>query len=407
MPLLFLSHFVHPTVNVVREYTKGTYIYFDYAKWGQRKKEGFTFEYRYLEETKQKVLLSTFPDRSPKVWLEIVMCSRKGVASHTPAERPVGSPADAIPHFLCSQVCPVSPFLFPFLQQQIFSGAREVSVLYFLSPAAPQRGRFSPDPVMPVEHSQRLSKFDICRRVSAGPLPVPGTASVLDLDSIAMQLNWSLTPSLDPDDVWETHIVTRDSAPAQLVEKRSPFGSSLWRLVRSACSVVVTEERGVGMVNTSRNFSACLLTDPPCRCPVAQSLKDHRYGQGHAFTFLSPAFKSKVNLLSYAYKSCLNLLGPAFTFLSPAFKSKVNLLSYAYKSCLNLLGPAFKFKVNLLGHAFKSKVSVLSHASKSKSNLLGPASKCHLNLPGPAFSLLGPAFKGLHEHDMQWHESRE
>lgn len=29
---------------------QGTYIYFDYEKWGQRKKEGFTFEYRYLEE---------------------------------------------------------------------------------------------------------------------------------------------------------------------------------------------------------------------------------------------------------------------------------------------------------------------------------------------------------------------
>uniref|UniRef100_A0A0L8I8K5 CCR4-Not complex component Not N-terminal domain-containing protein n=1 Tax=Octopus bimaculoides TaxID=37653 RepID=A0A0L8I8K5_OCTBM len=28
----------------------GTYIYFDYEKWGQRKKEGFTFEYRYLED---------------------------------------------------------------------------------------------------------------------------------------------------------------------------------------------------------------------------------------------------------------------------------------------------------------------------------------------------------------------
>ncbi|KAK3506180.1 hypothetical protein QTP70_031916 [Hemibagrus guttatus] len=29
---------------------EGTYIYFDYEKWGQRKKEGFTFEYRYLED---------------------------------------------------------------------------------------------------------------------------------------------------------------------------------------------------------------------------------------------------------------------------------------------------------------------------------------------------------------------
>lgn len=30
--------------------TQGTYIYFDYEKWGQRKKEGFTFEYKYLED---------------------------------------------------------------------------------------------------------------------------------------------------------------------------------------------------------------------------------------------------------------------------------------------------------------------------------------------------------------------
>jgi len=32
------------------EFEQGTYIYFDYEKWGQRKKEGFTFEYRFLED---------------------------------------------------------------------------------------------------------------------------------------------------------------------------------------------------------------------------------------------------------------------------------------------------------------------------------------------------------------------
>uniref|UniRef100_A0A1B6CDM7 CCR4-NOT transcription complex subunit 3 n=1 Tax=Clastoptera arizonana TaxID=38151 RepID=A0A1B6CDM7_9HEMI len=32
------------------EYEQGTYIYFDFEKWGQRKKEGFTFEYKYLED---------------------------------------------------------------------------------------------------------------------------------------------------------------------------------------------------------------------------------------------------------------------------------------------------------------------------------------------------------------------
>ena len=36
--------------TITDEYEQGTYIYFDYEKWGQRKKEGFTFEYRYLED---------------------------------------------------------------------------------------------------------------------------------------------------------------------------------------------------------------------------------------------------------------------------------------------------------------------------------------------------------------------
>lgn len=35
---------------ITDEYEQGTYIYFDFEKWGQRKKEGFTFEYRYLED---------------------------------------------------------------------------------------------------------------------------------------------------------------------------------------------------------------------------------------------------------------------------------------------------------------------------------------------------------------------
>ena len=36
--------------TITDEYEQGTYIYFDYQKWGQRKKEDFTFEYRYLED---------------------------------------------------------------------------------------------------------------------------------------------------------------------------------------------------------------------------------------------------------------------------------------------------------------------------------------------------------------------
>lgn len=35
---------------ITDDYEMGTYIYFDFEKWSQRKKEGFTFEYRYLED---------------------------------------------------------------------------------------------------------------------------------------------------------------------------------------------------------------------------------------------------------------------------------------------------------------------------------------------------------------------
>eukprot|EP00794_Sanderia_malayensis_P009072 gene9072-10040_t len=36
--------------TITDEYEQGTYIFFDFEKWSQRKKEGFTFEYRYLED---------------------------------------------------------------------------------------------------------------------------------------------------------------------------------------------------------------------------------------------------------------------------------------------------------------------------------------------------------------------
>ncbi|KFM67345.1 CCR4-NOT transcription complex subunit 3, partial [Stegodyphus mimosarum] len=36
--------------TITDEYEQGTYIYFDFEKWAQRKKEGFTFEYKYLED---------------------------------------------------------------------------------------------------------------------------------------------------------------------------------------------------------------------------------------------------------------------------------------------------------------------------------------------------------------------
>ncbi|XP_017775851.1 PREDICTED: CCR4-NOT transcription complex subunit 3 [Nicrophorus vespilloides] len=44
----FQRHEEPKTIN--EDYEQGTYIYFDYEKWGQRKKEGFTFEYKYLED---------------------------------------------------------------------------------------------------------------------------------------------------------------------------------------------------------------------------------------------------------------------------------------------------------------------------------------------------------------------
>ncbi|XP_074602002.1 CCR4-associated factor Not3 [Brevipalpus obovatus] len=36
--------------TITDEFEQGTYVYFDFEKWGQRKKEQFTFEYRYLED---------------------------------------------------------------------------------------------------------------------------------------------------------------------------------------------------------------------------------------------------------------------------------------------------------------------------------------------------------------------
>ncbi|CAK9301009.1 unnamed protein product [Gordionus sp. m RMFG-2023] len=36
--------------TITDEYEQGTYIYFDYEKWSQRRKDGFTFEYKFLED---------------------------------------------------------------------------------------------------------------------------------------------------------------------------------------------------------------------------------------------------------------------------------------------------------------------------------------------------------------------
>jgi len=37
-------------INVFTLSVQGTYVYFDYEKWSQRKKEDFKFEYRFLED---------------------------------------------------------------------------------------------------------------------------------------------------------------------------------------------------------------------------------------------------------------------------------------------------------------------------------------------------------------------
>uniref|UniRef100_A0A914KTS8 NOT2/NOT3/NOT5 C-terminal domain-containing protein n=1 Tax=Meloidogyne incognita TaxID=6306 RepID=A0A914KTS8_MELIC len=36
--------------QITDDYEQGTYVYFDFEKWVQRKKEQFTFEYKYLED---------------------------------------------------------------------------------------------------------------------------------------------------------------------------------------------------------------------------------------------------------------------------------------------------------------------------------------------------------------------
>ena len=48
-PLVYIS-FYNILTNTHLSVFQGAYIYFDFEKWGQRKKEGFTFEYRFLED---------------------------------------------------------------------------------------------------------------------------------------------------------------------------------------------------------------------------------------------------------------------------------------------------------------------------------------------------------------------
>lgn len=55
---------------------QGTYIYFDYEKWGQRKKEGFTFEYRYLEDRDLQWLTIRTADYCWHSWTESALSRR-------------------------------------------------------------------------------------------------------------------------------------------------------------------------------------------------------------------------------------------------------------------------------------------------------------------------------------------
>lgn len=47
--MMWFQRLEEPKV-ITDDFEQGTYIYFDFEKWAQRKKEGFTFEYKYLED---------------------------------------------------------------------------------------------------------------------------------------------------------------------------------------------------------------------------------------------------------------------------------------------------------------------------------------------------------------------
>lgn len=47
--LMWFQRFEEPKI-ITDDFEQGAYIYFDYEKWAQRRKDGFTFEYKYLED---------------------------------------------------------------------------------------------------------------------------------------------------------------------------------------------------------------------------------------------------------------------------------------------------------------------------------------------------------------------
>ena len=51
-------------------------MYFDFEKWGQRKKEGFTFEYRFLEDRDLDWIM-TIKNQQQQIILNIRACEKQ------------------------------------------------------------------------------------------------------------------------------------------------------------------------------------------------------------------------------------------------------------------------------------------------------------------------------------------
>jgi CCR4-NOT transcription complex subunit 3 len=47
--LMWFQRYEEPK-EINDDYEHGSYMYFDFERWTQKKKDGFTFEYRYLED---------------------------------------------------------------------------------------------------------------------------------------------------------------------------------------------------------------------------------------------------------------------------------------------------------------------------------------------------------------------
>lgn len=54
--LMWFQRHEEPKV-ITDDFEQGSYVYFDFEKWAKRKKDSFTFEYRYLEDRDLTTLL--------------------------------------------------------------------------------------------------------------------------------------------------------------------------------------------------------------------------------------------------------------------------------------------------------------------------------------------------------------